>query len=129
MSAFNRFVAATKRTAKKISNKTEEVFDSAAHSFKIKNLEMKMDELYEELGRIVYRDLHTDEDLEEQKMQIVAELDGLFDRISLLKEEMQKNKKKAEEAEAAEETTEEATEEAPEKSEEAKAPATEPTAE
>ena len=129
MSAFNRFVAATKRTAKKISNKTEEVFDSAAHSFKIKNLEMKMDELYEELGRIVYRDLHIDEDLEEQKMQIVAELDGLFDRIALLKEEMLKNKKKGEEPkEAAEEATE-ATTEAPEQAAEAEAPATEPAAE
>jgi uncharacterized protein Yka (UPF0111/DUF47 family) len=87
MSAFNRFVAATKRTAKKISNKTEEVFDSAAHSFKIKNLEMKMDELYEELGRIVYSDLHTDEDLEDQKLQVIAEIDALYDRLSVLKEE------------------------------------------
>ncbi|MBE6702778.1 MAG: hypothetical protein E7585_05140 [Ruminococcaceae bacterium] len=90
MSAFSRFVAATKRTVKKISNKTEEAFDSAANSIKIKNLEMKMDELYEDLGRIVYRDLHTDDNLEEQKMQIVAEIDGLFDRIAVLKEENRK---------------------------------------
>ena len=39
MSALNRAWHATKRTARKISNKTEEVFDAAATSVKIKNLE------------------------------------------------------------------------------------------
>ena len=117
MSAFNRFVDATKRTVKKITNKTEEAFDSASNSIKIKNLEMKMDELYEELGRIVYRDLHTDEDLEEQKMQVVAEIDGLFDRIAVLKEENRKVKEKNKEP--AEETAEEAAEAAETPTEEA----------
>ena len=85
MSTFNRFCSATKRTFKKITDKTEQLFDSAANSIKIKNLEMKIDEQYENLGRIIYRDLHTEEDLEEEKLQVIAAIDALFDRISELK--------------------------------------------
>lgn len=85
MSAFNRFCTATKRTVKKITDKTEEVFDSVANSIKIKSLEAKIDELYEDLGRIVYRDCHTEEDLEEEKLKVIASIDALFDRIAELK--------------------------------------------
>ena len=85
MSTFNRFCSSVKNTFKKLSDKTEELFDSAANSVKIKNLEMKIDEQYENLGRIVYRDLHTDEDLEEEKLRVIAAIDALFDRIAELK--------------------------------------------
>ncbi len=87
MSTLNRLVGITMRTARKISNKTEEIFDAAAETIKTKNLEMKIEELYMELGRIVYSDLHTDEDLEDQKLQVIAEIDALYDRLSVLKEE------------------------------------------
>ena len=106
MSIFNRAWNATKRTARKISDKTGEAFDSAATSIKIKNLELKVNELYEELGRIVYRDLHTEDDLEESKLETIAAIDALFDRISELK--AAKEAKKA--ANAAEATEEEAAE-------------------
>jgi dynactin complex subunit len=113
MSVLNRAWSATKRTARKISDKTEEVFDSAATSVKIKNLEVKVDELYEELGRIVYRDLHTEDDLEESKLETIAAIDALFDRIAVLKEAQKA--KKAEKAAQKEEAEKEAapTEEAP----------------
>lgn len=122
MSIFNRAWNATKRTAKKISDKTEELIDSATLSVKIKNLEAKIDEHYEALGRIVYRDLHTEDDLEEEKLEAIAAIDALFDRIAALKAEKEaaEAKKKeaaeeapAEEAEAAEEAP--AEEPAPEK--------------
>ena len=122
MSIFNRAWNATKRTAKKISDKTEELIDSATLSVKIKNLEAKIDEHYEALGRIVYRDLHTEDDLEEEKLEAIAAIDALFDRIAALKAEKEaaETKKKeaaeeapAEEAEAAEEAP--AEEPAPEK--------------
>jgi hypothetical protein len=48
---------------------------------------MKIDEQYENLGRIVYRDLHTEEDLEEEKLRVIAAIDALFDRITELKSE------------------------------------------
>ena len=85
MSTFNRFCSSVKNTFKKLSDKTEELFDSAACSVKIKNLEMKIDEQYENLGRIVYRDLHTEENLEEEKLRVIAAIDALFDRITELK--------------------------------------------
>ena len=46
---------------------------------------MKIEEKYEDLGRLVYRDLHTEEDLEEEKLRIIAEIDALFDTIAELK--------------------------------------------
>jgi hypothetical protein len=85
MSTFNRFCNSVKQTFKKISNKTEDLLDSTSNAIKIKNLEMKIDEQYENLGRIVYRDLHTEEDLEEEKLRTVAAIDALFDRITELK--------------------------------------------
>ena len=85
MSTFNRFCNSVKQTFKKISNKTEDLLDSTSNAIKIKNLEMKIDEQYENLGRIVYRDLHTDEDLEEEKLRVIAAIDALFDRIAELK--------------------------------------------
>ena len=85
MSTFNRFCNSVKQTFKKISNKTEDLLDSTSNAIKIKNLEMKIDEQYENLGRIVYRDLHTEEDLEEEKLRVIAAIDALFDRIAELK--------------------------------------------
>ena len=99
MSAFNRFCNATKRTVKKVTDKAEELFDSAANAIKIKNLEAKIDEQYEDLGRIVYRDLHTEEDLEEEKLRVIAAIDALFDRL----EELKSKPEEAEEECAAEE--------------------------
>lgn len=126
MSTFNRFCNNVKKTFKKISDKTEELFDSAANSVKIKNLEMKIDEQYENLGRIIYRDLHTEEDLEEEKLRVIAAIDALFDRITELK-----NAPAAEAEAKGEQPAEEGAEEAvaEEKAEEAAETVAEPAAE
>lgn len=86
MSTLRRICDVTKRTAIKIANKAEALADSAVETVKIKNLEMKIEEKYEDLGRLVYRDLHTEDDLEEEKLRIIAEIDALFDTIATLKE-------------------------------------------
>ena len=113
MSAFNRFCNATKRTVKKVTNKAEELIDSAANTIKIKNLEAKIDEQYENLGRIIYRDLHTEEDLEEDKLRVIAAIDALFDRLEELKVAPTEAPKAEEPAEApkTEETAEAPTQE------------------
>lgn len=85
MSTFRRLCTATKRTAKQVVDKAESLADSAVTAVKIKNLEMKIDEKYEELGRLIYRDLHIDESLEEQKLALIAEIDGLYYAIDSLK--------------------------------------------
>ena len=117
MSAFNRFCNATKRTVKKVTNKAEELIDSAANTIKIKNLEAKIDEQYENLGRIIYRDLHTEEDLEEDKLRVIAAIDALFDRLEELKVAPTEEPKAEEPVEA------------PKTEETAEAPAQEPAAE
>lgn len=87
MSAFNRFCKKAKRAAVKVGDKAEELVQSVSRSMKIKSLEMRVDEKYEELGKIVYQDLYVDECLEDQKLQIIAEIDALFAEIAVLKEE------------------------------------------
>ena len=107
MSTFRRICDVTKRTAIKIATKAEEIADSAVETVKIKNLEMKIEEKYEDLGRLIYRDLHTEDDLEEEKLRIIAEIDALFDTIATLKATPAKEAPAEEEAEAAAEATEE----------------------
>lgn len=87
MSAFNRFCAKAREVTAKVTDKAEELVDSASKSFKIKSLEMRIDEQYEKLGSLIYRDLHVDEDLEEEKLQIIAAIDALFDELAVLKGE------------------------------------------
>ena len=87
MSLFNRFCAKAGDAIKTVGEKTETLVQSASRSVKIKSLEIKIDEQYEKLGSVVYRDLHVDEDLEEEKLQIIAAIDALFDRITELKSE------------------------------------------
>ena len=87
MSAFNRICTKAKRAAVKVGDKAGEMMQSVSRSVKIKSLEMRVDEKYEELGKIVYQDLYVDESLEDQKLQIIAEIDALFAEIAVLKEE------------------------------------------
>lgn len=84
MSDFNRFCSAAKRTAGKITTKAGELADLAALKLKIKGLQLRIDEQYERLGELVYRDLHTEEDLEAEKLSVIAAIDGLFDQLSEL---------------------------------------------
>ena len=87
MSNFNRFCTKAQRALRRAGNKAEEMLDGASKAVKIKALEIRMDEQYENLGRLVYRDLHTEEDLEEEKLKVIAALDALFDELSVLKAE------------------------------------------
>ncbi len=87
MSAFNRFCAKARKVAVKVSDKAEELVDGASRSVKAKSLEIRIDEQYENLGRLIYRDLHTDDDLEEEKLEIIAAIDALYDELAILKGE------------------------------------------
>ena len=87
MSVFNRFCAKARSVAGKVTDKAEELVGSAARSVKIKALEIRIDEQYENLGKLIYRDLHIDEDLEDEKLALVAAIDALYDELALLKEE------------------------------------------
>lgn len=92
MDTFDRFWNATKQTAAKAADKVGEWADAASLAVKIKALELRLAEQYEKLGEIVYRDLHTEEDHEEEKLAVIAAIDGLFDRLTVLKEERDSHK-------------------------------------
>ena len=85
MSKWNRFLGKVRRTALKVTDKVEEFGSGAAASVRAKSLQIRIDEQYEILGKIVYRDLHTDENLEEQKLEVIATIDALFDELESLK--------------------------------------------
>ena len=115
MSTFNRFCAKAKNFATKTANKIEEMGDQASRAVKIKALEIRIDEQYELLGALVYRDLHTEESLEDEKLQIIAVIDGLFDELAVLKGEAEPAPAESDEApaqEAAEAAAEETATEA-----------------
>ena len=112
MSKMNRFFAKVGRGFRKFGEKVENTCDNAAESVRAKGLEIRIDEQYENLGRVVYRDLHTEEDLEAAKLEIIAKIDALFDELEQIKAAKAARKEKAEEEcdECAEEA---AAEEAP----------------
>ena len=93
MTHFNRFCKKAQRAAARVGGKMEEIGENAALSLKIKHLESEIEVQYERLGKVVYRDLHTDKDLENKKLEIIASIDALFDELAVLKE--RKNKAKA----------------------------------
>ena len=105
MSVFNRFCAKARGVAGKVTDKAEELVGSAARSVKIKALEIRIDEQYENLGKLIYRDLHIDEDLEDEKLALVAAIDALYDELALLKGENTVDEAQDAEQESAEEST------------------------
>ena len=128
MSKMNRFFAKVGRGFRKFGEKVENTCDSAAESVRAKGLEIRIDEQYENLGRLTYRAQHTGEDLEQNVMEIIAKIEALFDELEQIKAAKAARKEKAEE-ECDECTEEAAAEEAP--AEEApveEAPAEEATA-
>ena len=115
------------KTTNKVVTKTGEVADIAAKHVKLKSIEGKITEKYEELGRYYYKQLKTEQDQSEKLTAIVSEVDKLIVDRRALKEEIaaekqrraelkaerknekaQKNASEAEETETAqtEETTE-----------------------
>lgn len=86
MSTFDHLRAKARHTAIEIGERVEELSDCTAISIKMRNLELRIEEQYERLGRVVYHDLHTDKNLEEKKLQIIATIDALFDEHEVLKE-------------------------------------------
>ena len=121
MSKMNRFFAKVGNGFKKFGEKVGDTCDNAADSMRAKGLEIRIDEQYENLGRLTYRAQHTGEDLEQEVMEVIAKIDALFDEMESLKAAKEARKEKKEEAtaeectceceECAEEVTEEATEE------------------
>ena len=85
MSAWNRFLGKVRRGANIVADKVEEWGDRAAASVRAKSLEISIDEKYEDLGRLVYRALNSEEDLEAEKQEILDKLDELIAELDAIK--------------------------------------------
>ncbi|MBQ3064596.1 MAG: hypothetical protein IJC99_07365 [Clostridia bacterium] len=104
MSNWSRFLAKTQTAAEKVASKASALAAEASHAMKLKAMQSRIDEQYEKLGELVYRDLHVEESLEDEKLAVIAAIDALFDELLILK-------KKNGSAEAEEETAEAVSEE------------------
>jgi hypothetical protein len=100
MSTFNRFLGKVGRGFKKVGDKMEDMGDNAAASVRAKALQIRIEEQYELLGEVVYRDLHCEESLEEKKLELIASIDALFDELETIKEQKAERKAKQEAAKA-----------------------------
>lgn len=114
MSKMNRFFAKVGNGFKKFGEKVGDTCDNAADSVRAKGLEIRIDEQYENLGRLTYRAQHTGEDLEQEVMEVIAKIDALFDELESIKAAKEARKEKPEEPVCECECTEECTEEAAE---------------
>ena len=85
MSAWNRFLGNVRRGVGVVVDTVEELGDRAAASVRAKSLEISIDEKYEDLGRVVYRALNTEEDLEAEKQEILDKLDELIAELDAIK--------------------------------------------
>ena len=107
MSTFNRFLGKVGRGFKKVGDKVEDIGDNAASTVRAKALQIRIEEQYELLGEVVYRSQHTEEDLGEKIMELIATIDALFDELETIKAKKAARKaapaKEDAEAEAAEE--------------------------
>lgn len=87
MSNWSRFWAKTQTAAEKVASKASTLAAEASHVMKLRAMQARIDEQYEKLGELVYRDLHVEESLEEEKLAVIAAIDALFDELAVLKKE------------------------------------------
>jgi hypothetical protein len=115
------------KTTNKVVTKTGEVADIAAKHVKLKSIEGKITEKYEELGRYYYKQLKTEQDQSEKMAAIVIDVDKLIVDRKDLKNEIAADKQRRAELKA-ERKNEKAQNNAPE-AEDAEAAQTEETIE
>ena len=94
MSTFNRFCAKAKRTAVQVGGKVGEMSDNAAQAVRIKRVKIRMDEQYEKLGVLTYREIKGGEDLTDAKQEIVAAIEQLEAELATLVQEKKTAKAK-----------------------------------
>lgn len=105
MSQWNSFCKKVKSAAGKAVKKTEEVADTAAKYIRLHQIDSKLSDRYEVLGRLTYKQLKTGESQAERIAMYIESIDKLReDRKSLQAEiDADKAKKEARENEALEE--------------------------
>ena len=119
MASWNEIKAKISKTADKVVAKTGEVADTAAKHVKIKSIDGKITDKYEELGRVYYVILKGEEVAEGKVDALVAEIEALIVEKKAIKAELEAEKQRREEAKKAKEAADNAADEATEATEEA----------
>ncbi len=92
MSEFDDFIkgigADIKTAAEKVGKKTEETFEISKRKAERVRLKGKVQSAYQHLGELVYGGNKSGEDVSEEVNALVLELDGYFNRISEIYEEI-----------------------------------------
>ena len=84
MSKWNDFCTTVGKYANRAVKKTEELADTASVHIKLKNLDVKLCEEYEKLGRLTYKSAKTDEITDPAEQ--IAKIDALRDEIQKLRD-------------------------------------------
>ena len=129
MASWNEIKAKICKTTDKVVAKTSEVADTAAKHVKVKTIDGRLAEKYEELGRVYYVVLKGEEVEEGKAEAIVAEIEALVAEKKAIKAELEAEKQRREEAKKAKEAADAAADAATAEETEAAAEADEETAE
>ena len=92
MASWNDIKSKISKTADKVVAKTSEVADSASKHVKLKTMDSKIADKYEDLGRYYYKQLKSEQSQSEKLTSIEAELDKLIADRKALKEEIEADK-------------------------------------
>ena len=96
------------KTADKVAAKTSEMADTASKHVKLKSLDGKIADKYEDLGRYYYKQLKSEQSQEEKISAIVSDIEKLTAERKALREEIDADKaRRAEEKKAREEAQKE----------------------
>ena len=129
MASWNEIKAKICKTTDKVVAKTSEVADTAAKHVKVKTIDGRLAEKYEELGRVYYVVLKGEEAEEGKAEAIVAVIEALVAEKKAIKAELEAEKQRREEAKKAKEAADAAADAATAEETEAAAEADEETAE
>ena len=101
MADWNQIKHSIGSVAKKAKQKTGEIVDVASMQIKLKSLESKRDHLYEQLGRLTYRQLKTGESQAEKIASTIEGLDEIRAQLRAQAELIAKAKRERAEKKAA----------------------------
>lgn len=112
MASWNEIKTNVGRAANKTVKKAGELADVASMHFKLKTTKAKINDRYEKLGRLTYKQLKTEISQAEAIAEVISELDALREEVRALKEKIEELKKERENSAESVDVENESTEEA-----------------
>ena len=104
MATWQEFCDSVTKLTNKAIVKTGELADSASLHLKLAQKEAALAELYEQFGKLTYKQIKQGDSTEEKATELIEKLDALYAEISAIKAEIQakKESKKSENDEQSE---------------------------